>query len=180
MQDYRQEFERAVWPLLRGAYNLARWVVSNKQDAEDVVQESFVKAFRTFDRFRGDDARSWFFTIVRNTALSHLQRARPKAEVEWDDNLPEPVDHQPGTERTLLERERRTRVRRAIEALPVEFREALVLRELEGLAYKEIAWVLKVPIGTVMSRLARARNLLIQKLMLEEEREATNHDMHGN
>ena len=145
MQDNRQEFERAVWPLLRGAYNLARWVVSNRHDAEDVVQESFVKAFRTFDRFRGEDARSWFFTIVRNTALSHLQRARPKAEVEWSDNLPEPVDLQPGTEMTLLERERRARVRRAIEALPVEFREALVLRELEGLAYKEIAWVLKVP-----------------------------------
>jgi RNA polymerase sigma-70 factor (ECF subfamily) len=79
-----------------------------------------------------------------------------------------------------LSRERRARVRQAIEALPVEFREALILRELEGLPYKEIAWVLKVPIGTVMSRLSRARNLLIQELMPEEEGEATNHAMHGD
>ena len=177
MQEQRQQFERAIWPHLRGAYNLARWLGGNQQDAEDVVQESFLKAFRAVDRLRTEDARAWLLTIVRNTALTYRQRAKPKAEVAWVENLPEPADASAGPEARLLELERRKRVRLAIEGLPTEFREALVLREIEGLPYKEIAWVLKVPIGTVMSRLSRARNLLMQELIpMKEEC----HDLSGN
>lgn len=176
LHDQRQHFEREVWPHLRGAYNLARWLLGNRHDAEDVVQESLLKAFRAVDRIRGGDARAWLLTIVRNTALNYRQRHKPTAEVRWDEKLPEPADQTAGPETHLLQEERRVRVRSAIERLPIEFREALVLREIEGLPYKEIAWVLKVPIGTVMSRLSRARNLLMQELLPEEER----HDVCGS
>jgi RNA polymerase sigma-70 factor (ECF subfamily) len=169
LQDHRQQFERSVWPHLRGAYNLARWLVGNQHDAEDVVQESFIKAFRAVDRIRGDDGRAWLLAIVRNTALNYLQRQKPKAEIAWDEQVREPADQAAGPETHLLQEERRERVLSAIERLPVEFREALVLRELEGLPYKEIAWVLKVPMGTVMSRLSRARHLLMQELIPDEE-----------
>jgi RNA polymerase sigma-70 factor (ECF subfamily) len=169
LQDQRQQFESAIWPHLRGAYNLARWLVGNEHDAEDVVQESFIKAFRAIDRVRGVDARAWLLAIVRNTAFNYMQREKPKAEVAWDEHMAEPADHTSGPETSLLENERRDRVRSAIERLPADFREALVLREIEGLPYKEIAWILKVPMGTVMSRLSRARNLLMQELIPDEE-----------
>jgi RNA polymerase sigma-70 factor, ECF subfamily len=169
LQDHRQHFERAVWPHLRGAYNLARWLVGNQHDAEDVVQESFIKAFRAVDRIRGEDSRAWLLAIVRNTALNYMQRHKPKAEIAWDEQVREPADQTAGPETHLLQEERRERVRSAIERLPMEFREALILRELEGLPYKEIAWVLKVPMGTVMSRLSRARHLLMQELIPDEE-----------
>ena len=165
MEDRRKYFEVAFWPHLRGAYNLARWLVGNQQDAEDVVQESFTKAYQAVDRFRGDDARAWLLAIVRNTSLTFLQRRKPNLEVEWTETLREPADGTPGPEKRLIQQARRDRVRDAIEHLPREFREALVLREIEGMAYKEIAWVLKVPIGTVMSRLSRARSLLLQELV---------------
>ena len=168
LQDRSQQFERAVWPHLRGAYNLARWLVGNAQDAEDVVQESFIKAFRALDSFRGEDARPWLLTIVRNTALNYMQRTRPQAEVAWSDNIDQTADRNTAADTKLIELERRGQIRSAIEHLPQEFREALVLREIEGLSYKEIAWVLKVPLGTVMSRLARARSLLVRELIPEE------------
>jgi RNA polymerase sigma-70 factor (ECF subfamily) len=168
LEDQRKYFELALWPHLRGAYNLARWLVGNPQDAEDVVQESFTKAYQAVDGFRGNDARAWLLAIVRNTSLNFIQRRRPKAEVEWSERLPEPADVTPGPEARLIQKARRDQVRSAIEQLPTEFREALVLREIEGMSYKEIAWVLKVPIGTVMSRLSRARNLLIQELAPEK------------
>jgi RNA polymerase sigma-70 factor (ECF subfamily) len=167
LQDQHRYFERVLWPHLRSAYNLARWLLRNEHDAEDVVQESFAKALRAADRFQGTDARPWLLAIVRNTAMTHIQRRRPKAEVDWSENPAEPSDHAPGPETQLLQEERRRRVRSAISRLPEEFREALVLRELEELPYKEIAWILKVPIGTVMSRLSRARNLLLQELLPE-------------
>jgi RNA polymerase sigma-70 factor (ECF subfamily) len=168
LHDQRQQFELAIWPHLRGAYNLARWLVGNPHDAEDVVQESFIKAFRAVDRVRVEDARAWLLTIVRNTALNYLQRERPKAEVAWGDNPLDPADVSAGPETSLLQKERRAQVRSAIERLPAEFKEPLVLREIEGLPYKEIAWVLKIPMGTVMSRLSRARHLLLQELSPEE------------
>ena len=177
LQDHRQQFERSIWPHLRGAYNLARWLVGNQHDAEDVVQESFIKAFRAVDRTRGEDARAWLLAIVRNTALNYIRSRKSKAEVGWGESLPEVPDHAASPEGSLLQEERRTRVRSAIERLPTEFREALVLREIEGLPYKEIAWVLKIPIGTVMSRLSRARNLLIQELIPDQEE---SHDLCGS
>lgn len=153
-----------LWPHLRAAYNVARWLVRNDHDAEDIVQESFVKAYLALDRFRGGDARVWLLAIVRNTAMSLLRRRRIEPPAVGDD-APEPPDHAEGAEDSLIAGERRRQVRRAIERLPEEFRETLVLRELEGLSYKEIAGVLEVPVGTVMSRLARARDLLMRDLM---------------
>ena len=151
-----------LWPHLRAAYNFARWLVRNDHDAEDIVQESFVKAFLALDRFRGGDARVWLLAIVRNTAMSMLRRRR--ADPMPGEEAPEPADRGEGIEHTLIAGERRQQVRTAIERLPGEFRKTLILRELEGLSYKEIAGVLDVPVGTVMSRLARARNLLIHDL----------------
>jgi len=169
LQDPREQFERALGPHLRTAYNLARWLVGNHHDAEDVAQESLIKAFRAVDRVRVEDARAWLLAIVRNTALNHIQRHRPKAEVEWSENVPEPVDRNAGPESTMLLDERRDRVRSAIARLPLELRETLVLREIEGLPYKQIAWVLRIPIGTVMSRLSRARAVLMQELIPKEK-----------
>ena len=177
MQDQRHQFESSIWPHLRGAYNLARWLVGNQHDAEDVVQESFIKAFQAADRIRGNDPRAWLLAIVRNTAFNHMRSRKSKAEIGWGEHLPEPADHGAGPESSLLEEERRIRVRSAIERLPMEFREALVLREIEGLPYKEIAWVLKIPVGTVMSRLSRARKLLMQDLIPDEEE---SHDLCGS
>ena len=167
-EDQRKYFEMTLWPHLRGAYNLARWMLGNAEDAEDVVQDAFVKAYQSMDRFRGEDIRAWVMAIVRNTSLNFIQRRKQKLETGWSENLPEPADKTAGPETQLLEQARRDKVRSAIEQLPLEFREALVLREIEGMAYKEIAWVLKVPIGTVMSRLSRARNLLVRELVAEK------------
>jgi RNA polymerase sigma-70 factor (ECF subfamily) len=152
-----------LWPHLRAAYNFARWLVRNDHDAEDVVQESFVKAFMALDRFRGGDARLWLLAIVRNTALTLLRRRRSGPSLSGDE-FPEPADRADCVEDALIAGERRSQVRAAIEQLPDEFRETLILRELEGLSYKEIAGVLDVPVGTVMSRLSRARNLLLREL----------------
>ena len=157
-----------MWPHLRTAYNFARWLVRNDHDAEDVVQESFTKAFQSLDTFRGGDSRKWLLAIVRNTALNSIRSRRP-IEVAWNENTREPVDAAPSPEAGLIRSSDRASVRSAIERLPDEFRETLVLREIEGLPYKEIAFVLKVPVGTVMSRLSRARKQLVQELNIEKE-----------
>ena len=155
------DFERRVLPHLDAAYNLARFIMRNDQDAEDVVQEAALRAFRFFDNFRGENARAWFLTIVRNTSFTVLKRERSEEDqVVFDEEL-----H--GGQAPLMEvgaaldraQDRQT-VRAAIEQLTPEFRETIVLRELEGLSYKEIADVAGVPIGTVMSRIARARRQL--------------------
>jgi RNA polymerase sigma-70 factor (ECF subfamily) len=164
LQDRSKHFDEMLWPHLRAAYNFARWLVRNEHDAEDIVQESFVKAYQALDRFRGSDARVWLMAIVRNTAMSVLRRRRSDAMPE---TVPDPVDETAGVEETLIAGERRRQVRTAIEKLPEDYRETLVLRELEGMSYKEISAVLDVPMGTVMSRLARARNLLLRDLVAE-------------
>jgi len=169
MDDRRRHFEESFWPHLRGAYNLARWLVGNPHDAEDVVQESFTRAFEGAGGFRGGDPRTWLLAIVRNTAINFLQRKKPKAEVAWNERMAEPADGAPDPEKAMLRDSQRARVRAAVQRLPGEFREALVLRELEGMAYKEIAAVLDVPLGTVMSRLSRARHLLMEELLPEKE-----------
>jgi RNA polymerase sigma-70 factor, ECF subfamily len=170
LEQESKHFEGVVWPHVRAAYNLARWLVRNDHDAEDVVQDSFTKAFQARSALRNADARAWLLAIVRNTALSFLERRRRTREVAWNENAPEPADCAPDPESGLIVRSRRDRIRRAIERLPEGYREALVLREIEGLAYKEIAYILKVPMGTVMSRLARARNLLVEQLVPETEK----------
>ncbi|MBV8842309.1 MAG: sigma-70 family RNA polymerase sigma factor [Bryobacterales bacterium] len=152
---------------MRSAYNLARWLVRNGDDAEDIVQEAFLKAFKAIDSFRGGDARVWMLSIVRNTAMNFLRKRKPDVTMDLDQL--EPSDRSPNPEQALLEQSRREQVRRAIARLEPEFREALVLREIEGLSYKEIAAVLEIPAGTVMSRLSRARQRLLNELAPAEE-----------
>ncbi|MBI3449796.1 MAG: sigma-70 family RNA polymerase sigma factor [Acidobacteria bacterium] len=160
-----ERFERTLLPHMSAAYNLARWLTRSDQDAEDVVQEAYVRAVRFFGGFRGGNSKAWFLTIVRNTGYSWLERSRgEELTTAFDANLHDVEDAGPGPELELLRRATRQELFAALESLPVEFREALVLRELEGLSYKEIADVSGLPIGTVMSRLARARQRLRQIL----------------
>lgn len=161
-------FEQTVLPYLNAAHNLARWLVRNPHDAEDVVQEAYLRAFRFFGDFRGSDARAWLLAIVRNTCYTWLGRHRAQ-------DLDTPFDEEVHTEREtsatpealLLENIDRQALKTALNELPVEFREALILREMEGFSYKEIAEVAGVPVGTVMSRLARARRRLQRTLVGE-------------
>jgi RNA polymerase sigma-70 factor, ECF subfamily len=158
-------FEAMVLPHMRAGYNLARWLLRNDHDAEDVTQEAIVRAFRFFDGFTGDNPRAWLLTVVRNSAYTFLQQNRARElDTEFDEVLhsePAPNGHASETPEVLVLRSAQQRVlNEAVEALPVEFREVFVLREMEGLSYKEIADVARIPIGTVMSRLSRARRQL--------------------
>jgi RNA polymerase sigma-70 factor (ECF subfamily) len=166
--DRTDFFERNLWPHLAAAYNFARWMVHNHHDAEDIVQESFVKAFKSAETFRGTDPRSWLLAIVRNSALNFLSRGK-QGRTSAIEETTEPADSAANPEASMEQSRRTQVVRAAIARLPQEFREALLLREMEGMAYKEIAYVLKVPIGTVMSRLSRARALLVEELIVQKE-----------
>jgi RNA polymerase sigma-70 factor, ECF subfamily len=165
-------FEETVLPHLDAAFNYARWLTRNDADAEDVVQDACVRAMRFFSSLRGDDARAWLFTIVRNAWYS---RVSPKANVAEGILLNDGQDQRPDNalnpEERLLQQHTVALVRKALEQLPVDFREVIVLREIEGLSYKEIAAVAGVPSGTVMSRLARARERLQTILKLDAPRE---------
>jgi RNA polymerase sigma factor (sigma-70 family) len=153
-------FEETVLPHLAAAFNYARWLTRNDAEAEDVVQDACVRAMRFFSSLREDDARSWLFTIVRNTWYSRVSRRSGAAEPRPLDPTDDPVDSALDPEARLLQQRAVAQVQEALEQLPVDFREVLVLREIEGMSYKEIASVVRVPIGTVMSRLARARDRL--------------------
>lgn len=157
-------FELTMWPHMRAAYNLARWLVRNEQDAEDILQDSFLKAYKAQESFRGSEPKTWILSIVRNTAMDFLRRSKSSSMAPLTEQTQEPQDNSPDPERVLVEQSRREQVRRAIAQLPGEFREAIVLREIEGMSYKEIAAVLGIPMGTVMSRLSRARDLLLVEL----------------
>jgi RNA polymerase sigma-70 factor (ECF subfamily) len=164
-------FESAVLEHLDAAHNLARWLTRNEQDAQDVVQEACMKALRAFDSFRGGEFRPWFLTIVRNTCFTSLRRKRDSsstgagqsleagAEIAADCEVYDPQE-------VAIRAANVDLVRRAIAALPEILREAVVLREMEGLSYKEIGKIADVPIGTVMSRLARGR-VQLQALLME-------------
>jgi RNA polymerase sigma-70 factor (ECF subfamily) len=158
-------------PHLDAAYNLARFLMRSDQDAEDVVQEAALRAFRFFEGFRGENSRAWFLSIVRNTSFTALKRHHANEDnVVFDEELHGTESPAIDAGAALDRAQDRQTVRAAIEQLPSEFREAITLRELEGFSYKEIADIAGVPIGTVMSRLARARRQL--QLILSRNPEA--------
>ena len=158
-------FEETVLPYLDAAYNLARWLTRNEADAEDVVQEAVLRALRYFGAFRqGTDGRPWLLGIVRHTCYTWMRRNRARDLLIPLDDSHDPESPDLSPEELLLQNADKQVVRLALEELPIEFREVVVLRELEGMSYKEIAEVINLPIGTVMSRLARARKRLQQSL----------------
>jgi RNA polymerase sigma-70 factor (ECF subfamily) len=161
--EERARFEQLVMPHLDAAFNLARWMLKSRADAEDVAQEAMLRAWRFFGGHHGGDARAWLLQIVRNTCYSWLEKNRPaEMRTEFDEELHQPVSANP--ESLAIAASNRERLARALEELPPRFREVLVLRELEGCSYKEISAITAIPIGTVMSALARARQRLQRAL----------------
>jgi len=164
-QNKLASFEATVLPHLDAAYNLARWLLHNKADAEDVAQEAVLRAFRFFGSFRGGDGRPWLLTIVRNTCYSYLQKNRShELSLPIEDELFDIQSQDPSPEARLIQIDSSEILMKALEQLPVVTREMIVLRELEEMSYKEIAEIAGVPIGTVMSRLARGRKRLQELL----------------
>jgi RNA polymerase sigma-70 factor (ECF subfamily) len=170
--DRAQAFERVALPHLPAAFRLARWLARDPHDAEDVLQEAYLRAYRYFGSFSGDttssgeDARTWLLSIVRNTFKTYREKHPAPAAGDEVDAAPLAIDggdtvlagrREPAPDETVVRGSERAQIDAAILALPAEFREVIVLRELEGLSYKEIASVARIPIGTVMSRLSRAR-----------------------
>jgi len=159
-------------PHLGAAYNLARWITRRDTDAEDLTQEAYIRALKYFDGYRGGDTRAWLLSIVRNTCYTWLQRTRPFETVaDFDEVAQELQAEGANPEALLLQRGTSVQVQQALEQMPLELREVLILREQEELSYKEIAEVIGTPIGTVMSRLARARGRV--RALLSREREVT-------
>ncbi|HEY6969285.1 MAG TPA: sigma-70 family RNA polymerase sigma factor [Candidatus Angelobacter sp.] len=175
-QQKLEKFERVVLRHMDSAFNLARWFTRNQDDAKDLAQEAFLRAFKAFDRFEGEDGRVWLLTIVRNlyyTSVSH----KPQEQTEFDEQIHSAEEFSSSPEVLLLRGAEAQAVRQAIEELPSEFRGPLILRELEGLSYKEIGAIMDVPLGTVMSRLARARDYLKRKLIASGQK--TGHEKDG-
>jgi RNA polymerase sigma-70 factor (ECF subfamily) len=176
MDDRRHRFEVLVLPHLDAAYRFARWLSRSPSDADDIVQEAILRAFRGFDALRGSDVKAWLLTIVRNCHLTAVKQQQRRGFVP----LPEDPDAQdgqamiaptPGPESASIRRDEERTLDRLMSALPEEHREILVLREIEEMDYREIATVTNIPIGTVMSRLARARAALKARWMHEAEGE---------
>lgn len=170
-ENKAKRFDAIVLPHLDAAYNLARWLTRNDADAQDIAQEACLRAYKFFDGFHGDDGKSWLLAILRNTYYTWLQKRRDRyREESFDENVhgndPALVDTLPhnNPEVLLMQQASKRIIDKALERLPVECREIIVLRELEDLSYKEIAEIADIPIGTVMSRLARARKLLRDQL----------------
>jgi RNA polymerase sigma factor (sigma-70 family) len=164
-QPSRETFETEVLPHLDAAYNLARWLTRNGQDAEDVVQEAFLRALRFFVGFRGGNARAWLLKIVRNTYYTRVRQDRPReSTTAFDEEIHSGEIASLSPETLMLQDADGRLLRHALEELPANFREVLVLRELEGLSYKEIADVADIPLGSVMSSLSRARERLRRSL----------------
>lgn len=157
----QQLFEETILPHLNAAYNLARWLTRNEYDAQDVVQEAYLRAFRFFDGYHGGDGKSWLLGIVRNTCFTFLRREKRNLTMAVFDEATHASNvDRPNQEEALVEAAKRTILQDCIEQLPDEFREILVMRELEEMSYRQIAEAAGVPTGTVMSRLSRARKRL--------------------
>jgi RNA polymerase sigma-70 factor (ECF subfamily) len=163
--DKFDRFEDAVLPHLDAAYNLARWLMRDENEAQDAVQDAYPRALRFFSGFRGGDGRTWILSIVRNTCFSRMQSGRAhQGDIEFDEQMHGTDEAAANPEKLLLRSQDTEMLLRALDSLPPEFREVIVMRELEDMSYKEIADVAELPIGTVMSRLARARKRLAQCL----------------
>src|SRR6266581_440260 len=158
-------FEEAILPHLDAGHNLARWLLRNEQDAQDVVQEAYLRAFKSFAGFRGSNGRAWLLTIVRNTSYTLLKKNRAvDLTTTFEEDIHAPSQESASPARILEHAEDAELMRNAMEKLPAEFREILSLRHQEDLSYKELGEILKIPTGTVMSRLARARAKLKEYL----------------
>lgn len=167
----QMRFETLVLPHLDAAFNLARWLLRSGTDAEDAAQEAMLRAYRFFHGFRGGDVRAWLLQIVRNTCFTWMEKNRHgKDTSEFDEALHGPVG--PTPESLAIAADNRGRLTQALESLPSRFREVIVLRELEGCSYKEIATITSIPIGTVMSTLSRARRQLQLALNNPAKKEA--------
>jgi len=167
VDDRRRRFETAALPHLDAAYNLARWLSRSPADADDIVQEAMLRAFRGFDGFRGGDARPWLLQIVRNCWRDHAGSSRRHAHDALESETV--ASQAPDPESEAASKADAARLDAVIAALPEEFREVLILREMEEMSYREIAAAIEAPIGTVMSRLARARALLRERWLGGED-----------
>jgi len=181
--DRKARFERVALPHLDAAFNLARWLTGGDRDAEDVVQEAYLRAFRYFDGYREGDARGWMLSIVRRTAFTWLGRNRRPGTVPLEDFEADEAAAAEGgparpddPETAAMRGADRRRLAELIAALPPAFRDVLVLREVEDMSYRDIAQVCAVPVGTVMSRLARARTML-RRAWLGPARKEINHGL---
>jgi RNA polymerase sigma-70 factor (ECF subfamily) len=163
--DEPERFERALLPHLDAAYNLARWLTRNDHDAEDLVQVAYLRALKYFGGSHMTNHRAWLLTIVRNTCYTWIEKNRARGDATpFDEEIHGVPSDEMDPEQQSIREDRKRAVRRAVEDLPVELREVVVLREMEGLSYKEIAAIAEIPQGTVMSRLARARERLRRRL----------------
>ena len=164
-KEDRDQFEENVLPHLNAAYNLARWLTHNEHDAEDIVQESYLRALHSFASFQhGSNGRAWLLQIVRNTWRTWMRKNRPHEMVGSQENAEEAVASSLDPEAALLKKANSELIRQAIEEISPAYREVLILRELEEFSYREIALIVDAPLGTVMSRLSRAREELYMRL----------------
>ncbi|HEY1612497.1 MAG TPA: sigma-70 family RNA polymerase sigma factor [Rhizomicrobium sp.] len=174
MDERHRRFEALALPHLDAAYNLALWLTHSRPDADDIVQEAMIRALRSFDGFRGDNVKPWLLAIVRNCHLTAAKRRQSRRQVPLEGGAEEPPAQMASPEANPEEASIRAGEQRRLDAvlrvLPEDYREVLILREMEDMAYRDIAQVTGVPIGTVMSRLARARAALRDKWIAETER----------
>jgi RNA polymerase sigma-70 factor (ECF subfamily) len=175
MGEERRRFEETFLPFLDAAYNLARWIVQHDQDAQDIVQEAYLRAFKGYHGFRGGNGRAWLLTIVRNTAYSWINKHASDVKlVPYEEEKHAEIISFDRSSRETVSEKRKEYIQNALLRLSPEYREVMVLYEFEGLSYKELALALGVPIGTVMSRLSRARRRLQQELSHIQGTEAVN------
>ncbi|HSD63367.1 MAG TPA: sigma-70 family RNA polymerase sigma factor [Ignavibacteriaceae bacterium] len=168
-------FELTILPHLDAAYNFARWLTRNNEDAADIVQEACLRAMKYYNSYRGGDGRAWLFTIIRNIFYTRNDsESKSQSVIDRNFNPVDLISYESNPELIYQQNENKEMLHKALELLPVEFREIIILRELEGLDYKEIANIAEIPIGTVMSRLSRGRKILSNYLVKYYKKEGLN------